>query len=172
MMVDMDVPRNGTRVQLLHWLVSNVTLSSSSNDNTTLSIPSPGEASYRQPSPPVGDTPHAYTILLFAQPANFSVPSQFADVLQSRVFFDTSAFVAAAGLLEPVAANYFRVQNLTGTPTQSFPPPRSPSATPGNGSSSTPVASPGGAAGLGLGDRMGWAVVGTAVLAGVMAVAL
>ncbi|KAF2791352.1 PEBP-like protein [Melanomma pulvis-pyrius CBS 109.77] len=165
-MVDSDVPRNGTRVELLHWLVSDVTLSG----NNTLSFPGPGEAPYRQPSPPVGDTPHAYTLVLFPQPENFSIPSQFTDVLQTRVFFNMSNFVAAAGLGQPIAANYIKVQNLTGTPTQTFPPPRPTNATSAS-NTSTPEFP--GAAPLVLGGgRVFWAGVGTAVVAGIAAFAL
>lgn len=166
LMVDSDVPRNGTRVELLHWLVSNVTLSNTS----TLVIPSPGEASYVQPSPPVGDTLHAYTLVLFPQPENFSIPAEFTKVLQTRVFFNISNFVAAAGLSSPVAANYIKVQNLTGTPTTTFPPPRPTNVT---SPSTTSVPEFPGAASRELGGgRVFWVVVGTVVVAGVAAFAL
>lgn len=172
-MVDSDVPRNGTRVQLLHWLVSGVTLAE--GNSSALVIPSTAEAEYAPPSPPVGDVPHAYTFILFEQPEGFSVPEQFNDVLQSRVFFDTAAFVAAAGLSQPaIGANYIRVQNLTGTPTQTFPPPRPTNGTNGTSPSSTPTPSqfPGAApAGLGGGSFF-WAGLGTAIIAGVAAFAL
>lgn len=148
LIVDTDVPRNGTRVQLLHYLGSNVTLSA--RDNATLTLPV-GEASYRQPSPPVGDFPHAYTVLLFSQPANFSVPAAFRQVLQDRVPFNVSAFTAAAGLSSPIAGNYFRVQNTTGTATTTFPPPAS---TPTNGTSGRPsVSAFPGAAVTGAGEK-------------------
>lgn len=170
-MVDSDVPRNGTRVELLHWLVSNVTVT----DNATLTFPTPGEASYRPPTPPGGDVPHAYTFILYEQPDNFSIPEEFTDVLQTRVFFNTSAFVAAAGLSEPaVAANWIQVQNLTGTATTTFPPPRAT----GNGTATdgSPSATPSqfpGAAPAGLGSEgVFWAGLGTAILAGVAAIAL
>ncbi|KAF2685510.1 PEBP-like protein [Lentithecium fluviatile CBS 122367] len=165
LLVDTDVPRNGTRVQLLHWMIGNVTLSSSGSE---LVIPpeSAALATYRQPSPPIGDVAHAYTALLFAQPDNFSVPAQFTDVLQSRVFFDTAAFVEAAGLGSPIAANYFRVQNTSGTATQSFPPPAS---TPTNGTT-PPAQFPGGA--VMVGERAWLIGVGTAVVAGLIAVLL
>ncbi|KAF2751855.1 PEBP-like protein [Sporormia fimetaria CBS 119925] len=173
LMVDSDVPRNGTRVELLHWLASGVTLSSDS----PLTIPE-GEAPYRPPNPPVGDTPHAYTFILFEQPDDFSVPEEFTDVLESRVFFNTSAFVQAAGLQQPaLAANYLQVQNLTGTPTTTFPPPRA-TATNGTGAgggngtetpAGTPEPFPGVAAGL---DRGVWMGAGIAVVAGVLAIGL
>ncbi|KAF2263491.1 PEBP-like protein [Lojkania enalia] len=163
-MVDSDVPRNGTRVQLLHWLVTNATL----GDNGTLNVPSPGEAPYLQPSPPVGDVPHAYTFMLFSQPENFTIPAQFNAVLESRVGFNMSGFVEAAKLYDPLAANYIRVQNVTGTPTTTFPPPR-----PTNGStptgSPTPLPFPGSGVALGLGaGKLLWVGMGTAVVAGVM----
>lgn len=145
LIVDMDVPRNGTRVQLLHYLASNITLA---RDNRTLVLPvsASAEAPYRQPSPPVGDFPHAYTVLLFPQPANFSIPAAFAQVLTDRVFFNTSAFVAATRLGNPMAANYFRVQNTTGTATTTFPPPASTPTTNGSASAPRPPQFPGAAA--------------------------
>ncbi|PVH96670.1 PEBP-like protein [Periconia macrospinosa] len=138
LIVDTDVPRNNTRLQLLHYLASNVTLS---RDNKTLVLPpvASTEASYRQPSPPAGDIAHAYTVLLFTQPSNFSIPSAFRQVLIDRAPFNVSAFALATGLGNPLAANYFRVQNTTGTATTTFPPPAS---TPTNGTSGRPSASP------------------------------
>ena len=167
-MVDSDVPRNGTRVELLHWLASNVTLAG----NRMLSIPSLNEAQYRQPSPPVGDTPHAYTFVLFAQPENFTVPAEFTDILETRVFFNISRFIAATGLGQPIAANYIRVQNLTGTPTTTFPPPRPTNGTrPGN--TSVPQPFPGAAVPMRVGGgKAFWVGVGTAVAAGIAAFAL
>lgn len=171
LMVDSDVPRNGTRVELLHWLVSNVTLS---EEDSTLIIPTPGEAEYRPPNPPVGDSPHAYTFILFDQPDDFSMPEEFNSVLESRVFFNTSAFVAAAGLPEPaLAANYMRVQNLTGTPTTTFPPPRATNGTSNDTPSSTPEQFPGAAPGGLASEGFFWAGLGAAAAAaGIAAVAL
>jgi hypothetical protein len=170
-MVDSDVPRNGTRVELLHWLVSNVTLS---QDDSTLIIPTTGEAAYRPPNPPIGDVPHAYTFILFEQPDEFSIPEEFNDVLETRIFFNTTAFVAAAGLSQPaLAANYIRVQNLTGTPTTTFPPPRATNGTTNNNTpSSTPEQFPGAAPGGLASEGYFWAGLGTAIAAGVAAIAL
>ncbi|KAF2466701.1 PEBP-like protein [Lindgomyces ingoldianus] len=171
-MVDSDVPRNGTRVQLLHWLVSNVTLSA--QNSSVLDIPTPGEAPYRQPSPPVGDIPHAYTFVLFSQPENFSIPAQFNDVLQTRVLFDISAFIAATGLQDPIAANYIQVQNVTGVSgtVTTFPPAR-PTTTPTSSGNSSTVPIPGSAPPAVLGGgKFLWAGVGTAVIAGVAAFSL
>jgi hypothetical protein len=167
LIVDSDVPRNGTRVELLHWLVSNVTLTG----NSTLNFPGPGEAPYRQPSPPVGDVPHAYTLVLFSQPENFSVPAEFTEVLQSRVFFNISNFVTAAKLGPALAGNYIQVQNLTGTPTTTFPPPRPTNVT--SPSNTSVPEFPGVASQMVLGGgKVFWAGFGTAVVAGIAAFAL
>ncbi|EMD68917.1 hypothetical protein COCSADRAFT_157307 [Bipolaris sorokiniana ND90Pr] len=72
LMIDIDVPRNNTRVPLIHWLAPNISLSSSSS----FIIPSPNPVPYLQPSPPVGDIPHAYNFVLFEQPAGFQVPAR------------------------------------------------------------------------------------------------
>lgn len=166
MIVDSDVPRNNTRIQLLHYLASNVTLSP--RDNRTLVLPpvASTEASYLQPSPPVGDVAHAYTVLLFTQPSNFSIPAAFRQVLTDRAPFNVSAFRLAAGLENPIAANYFRVQNTTGTATTTFPPPAS---TPTNGTSGRPSASafPGAAATVD-GEKAWLMAMGGLALAGAM----
>lgn len=170
LMVDLDVPRNNTRVQLLHWLATNVTLSAVSGTNqTALTVPN-GPVPYVQPSPPVGDVPHSYTFVLFAQPANFSIPAQYSNLTANRVFFNTSKFVSDAGLGPALAGNYITVQNLTGTPTTTFPPAR-PTAT-GAGNGSTIVPFPGAASSLEAGGKAMWAGLATAVLAGVAAFAL
>jgi phosphatidylethanolamine-binding protein (PEBP) family uncharacterized protein len=168
LMVDLDVPRNGTRVQLLHWMAANVTLGSSNSSGATpLNIPV-GVVPYLQPSPPVGDVPHAYTFIVFPQPANFSVPAQYADLAQNRVGFNTSQFLKDAGLGQAIAANYIRVQNLTGTPTTTYPPAR-PTQT---AASSSPAAFPGGAQSSTVGGVSFWVGLSTALLAGVAAIAL
>lgn len=168
MMVDSDVPRNGTRVQLLHWLATNVTQPSSGG---LLSVGS-SFAPYLQPSPPVGDIPHSYTFVVFAQPRNFSIPARYADLAQNRVGFNTSEFLRNVGLGESdvIGANYVRVQNLTGTPATTFPPPRATSSGASNTSSTVPF--PGGAAPLIVGSAALWAGISTALLAGVAAVVL
>ena len=171
-MVDSDVPRNGSRVELLHWLASNVTLGP--GNSSTLFVPNTAEAAYLQPSPPVGDSPHAYTFLLFEQPLGFRIPSNFSGLLQTRVFFNTSAFVRAANLTTPLAANYIRVQNISGTPTATFPPPRPTNGTGNNATSSpSPSAFPGGADGLTVGGgAVFWGGVVASLIAGVFAYAL
>lgn len=171
LMVDLDVPRNGTRVQLLHWMVTNVTIGGNSQSGPLNIGNSP--VPYLQPSPPVGDVPHAYTFIIFPQPANFSVPPQYAAIADNqanRVGFNTSQFLKDAGLGQALAANYIRVQNLTGTPTTTYPPARPTQSAPGN--SSTPVPFTGAAQSLMVGGAYVWAGLSAALLAGVAAVAL
>ncbi|EUC41748.1 hypothetical protein COCMIDRAFT_105369 [Bipolaris oryzae ATCC 44560] len=111
LMIDIDVPRNSTRVPLIHWLAPNISLSSPSS---SLIIPSPNPVPYLQPSPPVGDIPHAYNFVLFEQPAGFQVPARYAELAGMRVGFDVRQFVGEAGLGGVVASGWLRVQNLTG----------------------------------------------------------
>lgn len=123
MMIDLDVLRNNTRVPLLHWLAPNVTKVNPNAQNSTLNITNPraqGDrgAPYLQPSPPVGDIPHRYVQLLFAQPANFStVLASYGNLsdTNNRVNFSYNAFIQRAGLGAPLAANYIRVQRLNTT---------------------------------------------------------
>jgi hypothetical protein len=173
-MVDLDVPRNNTRVQLIHWIATNITRSVPISANTTgssLIVPSSNPVPYLQPSPPVGDIPHSYTFILMAEPHNFTIPSQYADLADNRVGFNVSAFVEAANLTQGIAANWITVQNLTGTPTNtSFPPARpSPTATP-TGDYGVPAS--GDVAGMRVGWRTFWMGVGTTVFAGLFAIAL
>jgi len=174
-MVDLDVPRNGSRVQLIHWLATNITRSTPLSANTSgaaLQIPDSNPVPYLQPSPPVGDIPHAYTFVLMEQPRNFTLPQQYANLSMSRVPFNVSQFANDANLTKPLAGNWITVQNTTGTPTASSFPPARPSPT---GGSSTESGGPskGGAAGmLAVDGRALWAGVTTALLAGAFAVAL
>lgn len=66
--------------------------------------------SYRQPSPPRGDTPHRYVYLLYVQPEGFQAPAGLAGLERMRIGFDVKGFAGSAGLGEPVAANYIMVQ--------------------------------------------------------------
>jgi hypothetical protein len=169
-MVDLDVPLNGSRVQLLHWMAANVTLASSNSSGATLLNVPAGVVPYIQPSPPVGDVPHAYTFVLFSQPANFSIPAQYAGLAQNRIAFNTSQFLKDAGLGQPLAANYMRVQNLTGTPTRTYPPARPTGSATTNATS--PVAFPGAAQPMMASSITLWVGCCTALLVGIAAVML
>ncbi|KAI8939613.1 hypothetical protein NX059_003374 [Plenodomus lindquistii] len=167
LMVDLDVPRNNTRVQLLHWLATDITYA-----NTALTIPAPAPVPYLQPSPPVGDTPHSYSFVLFPQPDNFSIPAQYANLSQNRIGFNVAQFVSDAGLsvVGALAGNFITVQNLTGSATMMFPPPRAtgaPSSSSGNGTGLPEFQGAAGAGGV-----VSWVVGAVAVGAGVAAFAL
>lgn len=173
-MVDLDVPRNGSRVQLIHWFATNITRSSPLSANTSgsaLLVPDTNPVPYLQPSPPVGDIPHSYTFVLMAQPRNFSLPEQYATLAMNRVPFNVTQFAKDANLTRPLAGNWITVQNTTGTPTASSFPPARPSPTAGSGTESG-GASQGGAGVLAVDARALWAGLTTALVAGAFAVAL
>ncbi|KAF2813652.1 PEBP-like protein [Mytilinidion resinicola] len=173
-LIDHDVPRNGSRVTLLHWFVPNVTVAS--DGGLTLDIPVPGVgqtsgAPYLQPSPPAGDNPHTYTFLLFSQAPNFTVPSEFASInppadSNARIGFNLSSFAKAAGLAALLAANYMQVQNLTGVTgvATTFPPVTATSSpTSSESSGAAPATNTG--AGAVLGKNVGLGVLGAAAAA-------
>ncbi|KAL1968460.1 hypothetical protein VTN77DRAFT_1989 [Rasamsonia byssochlamydoides] len=109
---------NGT-LDALHTIQTDLTLSSSlthiSNSSFyALTSAKPPVAPYIAPDPIVGPATHHYTQLLFRQPRNFSIPEEFRYALPlnlknytNRLAFSLPKFVDAAGLGEPVAANYF-----------------------------------------------------------------
>lgn len=168
LIVDLDVPRNGSRVQLVHWIATDVTLGAS--DNSTKGRPlvfSDSPVPYLQPSPPVGDVPHSYNVVVFPQPANFSIPAQYSNLTANRFPFNVSQFVADTGLGSPIAGSYFQVQNLTGTATTTYPPARSPTAT-----SSGNASSPSEFAGAAVGGKATWVGLSFGLVAAVFAVAL
>jgi phosphatidylethanolamine-binding protein len=127
-MIDQDVPRNGTTFTLLHWFqpdlhrtMDNSTLSVIMIDDNTTSIQG---APYIPPTPPGGSGPHRYNFILYAQPPNFTLPSQYASInppasTADRIGFNLTAFAAAANLQQPIAANYLRVLNGTESETSS-----------------------------------------------------
>ncbi|KAF1837949.1 hypothetical protein BDW02DRAFT_565453 [Decorospora gaudefroyi] len=175
-MVDLDVPRNDTRVPLLHWLATNVTRPVPLSANTTgasLVVPSNNSVPYLQPSPPVGDIPHSYTFILMQQPRNFTLPEQYSDLADNRVGFNITQFAADANLTMGLAATWMTVQNVTetenenATSTSTFPPAR-PSET-GGGDGDGPLGDGGK---LEVGGKAFWAGMSTVLLAGVFAVAL
>jgi phosphatidylethanolamine-binding protein len=106
-MIDPDVSVFGTKTSFLHWLIPDVDLSTE-----TAIVPATGGnvVSYFQPSPPPSDPPHRYTFLLYAQPSNFTIPSKYSNLKLSVFGFDVNAFATAAGLGEPKAATFMRVQ--------------------------------------------------------------
>jgi hypothetical protein len=64
--------------------------------------------------PPDGTGPHRYTFLVYAEPSGFTPPS--TPAANSGVqLFDIAAYISAAKLGNPIAGNYFTVEN--GSPT-------------------------------------------------------
>jgi len=119
-MVDQDVEatKGQPRVQLLHYFQPNLFGSSEvlsfdpQAENATTAV----GATYIPPTPPAGDGPHRYNILLYVQPEGFTVPSQFSSIdppadVTARIGFDMAGFAKAAGLGVPVSAVWFQVEN-------------------------------------------------------------
>lgn len=109
---------NGT-VDALQMLQTDLTLSSTKNNNTNfyaLTSDKAPVAPYIAPDPIVGPATHHYTLLLFRQPDNFSIPEEFRDAMPldpknytNRIGFALPEFVRQAWLEQPVAAMYFDV---------------------------------------------------------------
>ncbi|RWA14965.1 hypothetical protein EKO27_g153 [Xylaria grammica] len=79
---------------------------------TTLTTTANGPVAWFAPQPAAENPPHPhrYTNLLWAQPANWQVPSAANTMLQNqKLGFDVPKFITAAGLGNPIAANYFNV---------------------------------------------------------------
>jgi hypothetical protein len=199
-MVDLDWPLENTRVSRLHWLVTDLTLTTSSppldgNNTALLNIPDPHAVAYLRPAAPVGDIAHSYNFYLFAQPAGFTLPSQYSGLDDpdsvnedgelvggdARAPFDVQLFLSDCGLDEGdlLARNHVRVRDLAGHATTSFPPARAatgvvedlvPEESRGAVATGGQVAT-GGARGFGCGMLSGLVVMG-ALGVGVAAVVL
>jgi phosphatidylethanolamine-binding protein (PEBP) family uncharacterized protein len=106
-MIDPDINMGDRKTTYLHWLIPDVDLS-----HEKAAVPTTGSniVSYLQPSPPAGDPPHRYTFLLYSQPGNFSIPSEFATLQLFTLGFDVSAFATAARLGQPKAATFMQVR--------------------------------------------------------------
>ncbi|RFU25498.1 hypothetical protein B7463_g10828, partial [Scytalidium lignicola] len=122
-MIDQDVLQNNARTTFLHWFQPNLVASPGGplvvQPNAANASTAPG-APYITPSPPAGSGFHNYNFVLFAQTQNFTVPALYASIDppvdgSARIGFNITDFVAQSGLGSPVAANYMRVINATGT---------------------------------------------------------
>lgn len=127
-MLDLDAPYDDKRTSSLHWLVTGLTISSTSptaENPSQLTIPnSNSQVEYQQPAPPIGDIAHTYAFYLIAPvPESFTPPS---DLEANQTPFNLGQFLSDAGIGEEnvVARNHFRIRNLKGTPTAAFPSPR------------------------------------------------
>jgi len=126
----------------LHWLSNDNTLGS----NGTLTPPADTIEPYGGPAPPSGSGPHRYTLLLFAQPSNFTVPS--SPKPHSGVqLFNFTQYVTSTYLGTPIGGSYFTVEvgaatvsvlSTTGVDTKTFTITSTASST-GSGSATKPT---------------------------------
>ncbi|KAF8448077.1 phosphatidylethanolamine-binding protein [Boletus edulis BED1] len=105
--------------QRRHWLVNGATIPAPTNANVSM-VGATAVTRYIPPNPPVGDGPHRYAILVFAQPADFLPP---ADLLWENTgggIFAVEDYVRYTKLGSIVAASYFTCQR--GPATATLPP--------------------------------------------------
>ncbi|KAI1858978.1 uncharacterized protein JN550_012240 [Neoarthrinium moseri] len=134
MMIDLDAstnfanPKAGQQATYLHTVLRDFKSSGKTTDSgvytltttatgpvswfgtTARTVTDPG--SIQGPAPPAENPPHPhrYTNLLWEQPANWAIPQAASTMLQSkRSGFNVTDFQKAAGLSDPVFANYFNV---------------------------------------------------------------
>ncbi|KAI9744087.1 MAG: hypothetical protein M1818_002239 [Claussenomyces sp. TS43310] len=125
LMIDPAVkaPGTGASTTFLHYLHSDLALFPSTRLHPT-NVSSTAIASYVGPDPPAGGTPHNYQLLLYLQPSNFTFPADLKHflgpvqnltdtALAVRIGFNATNFAQEAGLGSPMAANWFRVGNVT-----------------------------------------------------------
>lgn len=116
----------------LHTIEGNLTAKRSSkgsdkprkSDATALVSSTPLIAPYIGPQPPKNGPTHNYTLMLFSQPADFTIPAKYDSWLPlnlsdvyTRVNFPVVEFVRDTGLGQPVAATYFQVNLTSGSAT-------------------------------------------------------
>lgn len=115
-MVDPDAPtpEAPTVGFFLHWMASNMVATTGQG---ALTNSTPNLVSYIPPGPPPTSSAHRYILYAFEQPANFALPPQFANVNDAnRASFNVTAFVQAANLGTPVAANFMYVSAQANVP--------------------------------------------------------
>lgn len=107
-------------IDALHWIQPNLVAKSDGNLTVDSSIQgsSQVECPYLEPAPPAGGGPHRYVILLFEQPANWTVPGNYSDIsppvtIYDRLNFSLPDFISSSGLNAPIGATFFRAMNGT-----------------------------------------------------------
>ena len=108
---DAPTPQNPNRSEIIHLLQPSVSFAQTGPFAAMFSAPA--IVPYARPMPPPVSDAHRYVALLFAQPANFTLPAGFNAT--NRMNFNLTNFAAQARLGTPIAANYFLVSNMTGT---------------------------------------------------------
>lgn len=109
------------RGPFLHWFQPNLVSDSTgelSVDVTVKNASTAVGAKYIYPQPPDDGYAHEYVILLYAQPSNWDVPTNYSTINppaadSDRLGFDMAIFQSASGLSDPVGTDYFRVINGT-----------------------------------------------------------
>ncbi|KGO75522.1 Phosphatidylethanolamine-binding protein PEBP [Penicillium italicum] len=116
LMVDPDWNKTSPPSVIVHTVVANLTTNVNSTGNEKVI------ATYIAPQPKSGT--HNYTLLLFNQPSNFSVPVHYESFMETtdqtplnRLNLPLESFINQTGLGAPVAANYFRVTASNSTST-------------------------------------------------------
>lgn len=112
----------------LHWFQPNLVADSNGNltvDVTTQNASTAVGASYIYPQPPAENFAHLYVILLYQQPPNWAVPSNYSTInppsdITARLGFDIADFQRASGLSDPIGTNFFRVLNGTAEQTSTI----------------------------------------------------
>lgn len=84
--------------------------------DTSLQGASQAECPYLEPEPPA--QPHRYVILLFEQPANWTIPANYSRffppaTIYDRLNFSVPDFMSSSGLSGPIGATFFRAMNGT-----------------------------------------------------------
>ncbi|KAF2970794.1 hypothetical protein GQX73_g2746 [Xylaria multiplex] len=107
-------PGAGQPATYLHTVLRDFKASgaASADGITTLKTTANGPVGWFAPQPPAQNPPHPhrYTNLLWEQPANWQIPSAANTMLQNqKLGFNVPNFITAAGLGNPIAANYFNV---------------------------------------------------------------
>ncbi|KAH0830476.1 phosphatidylethanolamine-binding protein [Lanmaoa asiatica] len=120
MMVDAGPPGlDQSHGQRRHWLVNGATIPASVNSNLSL-VGATAVTQYIPPNPPVGDGPHRYVFLVFAQPADFLAPGDLSRANTGGGIFVVEDYVRFTKLGAIVAASYFTCQR--GPATATLPP--------------------------------------------------
>ncbi|EON63661.1 hypothetical protein W97_02889 [Coniosporium apollinis CBS 100218] len=169
---DAPSPQNRSSSEILHWIQLDValTVNLSPSGSGAAAFPyvlantSAPLVPYAPPGPPAGSDPHRYIFFLWEQPEGFALPEGYTQFnATNRRLFNVSGFAAAAGLPEPLAANYFlceRPDNATATATATSSGVAGATSAAGSATTSSPAQFTGGAVGLSVGGAGVLGVVG------------
>lgn len=132
---------------VLHTIAGNLTAAQvySNGSGYALDIPKPVIAPYVGPEPQANTPTHNYTIMVFSQPDDFTIPSKYDQWLPlnesnpyTRTNFPLTDFAHDTGLEQPIAATYFRLALTSSTTSSKSSTPAAQAAS----TSSTPNTAP------------------------------